>query len=91
MRSSIATRYRGTFTNLPGTMLATNDDVHAHKQEMVDTAVRLAVAGHEDQALAWLMRVHQMPDLDMIGDDWSNVSVERRSHSYGPRHLSQRR
>lgn len=31
---------------------------------MVDTAVRLALAEHEDQALAWLMPVHQMPETD---------------------------
>lgn len=64
MRASIATMRRGSFAHPPGTTLATTDDVHAHKQEIVDTAATLAMAGYEDQALIRLMRVYQMPETD---------------------------
>jgi len=64
MRSSIASKRRGTFAHPPGTLLASTEEVRTHKRELVEDARLLADAGHPDRALRRFMQVFQLPEDD---------------------------
>lgn len=64
MREKIASARRKTFEHPPGTSFATTEEVREHKSDLLNEAMALSEAAHEDRARRKVMDVYQLPEDD---------------------------